>query len=117
MGLLILRKDEDGNLAVVRKSDQLTASILGEAEKTLSAMPRIVTAVSTHVDGGNGTTTGVSEEQAQRALRTLGRIGFTEETARKRLEAAIKVFQEAGKIPSDHDLVQEALLRMDEVAR
>ena len=83
-------------------------------------MPRIVRAVSTHVDavstrvdGENGSKTAVSEEQARRALRTLGRIGFREETARRRLEAAIKVFQEAGKTPSNHDLVQEALLRME----
>ena len=80
-------------------------------------MPRIVAAVSTRVHGGNELKTVISEEQARRALRTLGRIGFTEETARRRLEAAINVFQEAGKTPSDHDLVQEALLRMEEGAK
>jgi HNH endonuclease len=117
MGLLDLQKDEDGNLAVKRKSDQLTAFILGEAEKTLSAMPRVVMAVSTHVDGENGSKNTISEEQARRALRTLGRIGFREETARRRLEAAIKGFQEAGKTPSDHDLVQEALLKREERAK
>ena len=80
-------------------------------------MPRIVAAVSTRVDGGHGSKTAVSEEQARRALRTLGRIGFTEESARRRLEAAIKVFQASGKTPSDHDLVQEALLRMEDEAK
>jgi HNH endonuclease len=114
MGLLNFHKDEEGNLAVERKSDQLAASILAEAEKELSAMPRTVMAVSTRVDGGNGSKTAVSEEQARRALCTLGRIGLAEAEARRRLEAAIKGFQEAGKAPSDHDLVQEALLRMED---
>jgi hypothetical protein len=69
------------------------------------------------VDGGNGSQTVVSEAQATKALRTLGRIGLKEEEARRRLEAAIKRFQAAGKAPSDHDLVQEALLRMEDEAK
>jgi hypothetical protein len=114
LGLLIVRQKEDGTLAFERKSDQLTASILREAEKELSAMPRVVAAVSTRVDGGNGLSNTVSTAQAQRALRTLGRIGLREEDARRRLNGAIKEFQESGKSPSDHDLVQEALLKMED---
>jgi hypothetical protein len=114
LGLLIVRRNEDGTLAFERKSDQLTASILREAEKELSAIPRVVVAVSTRVDGENGLRNAVSEEQARRALCTLGRIGLREEAARRRLDAAIKEFQESGKAPSVHDLVQAALLKVED---
>lgn len=109
LGLLSIRQNEDGTLAFDRKSDGLTASILKEAEKGLSSMPRLTVAMSTRVDGVGGA---LSEKQASSALRTLGRIGLGEEEARRRLEAALQGFREAGKTPTDHELVQEALSRL-----
>jgi 5-methylcytosine-specific restriction endonuclease McrA len=108
MGLLIIRKKEDGTLAFERKSDRLTDSILKEAEKELSQIPRISVAASTRVDGSSHP---VSEAAAEKALQTLEKIGLRQEEAQRRLEAAIQGFKESGKTLTHHELVQEALLR------
>ncbi len=103
-GLLIIRRDRDGNLVFERKSDDLTASILKAAEEELSRMPRLA-AIPTRVGGEPGSL------QSERVMRSMKRMGIAEAAARSRLAAAVERFREAGRAPTDDELLREALSR------
>ncbi len=85
-------RGEDGELVYTTKTDTLTDGILGEAEKEVAAIPRLILVKSTAVESATP-----YPAWAGRVIEALTALGHSVKEARRRVEKAIDVLRESGR--------------------